>query len=642
MYGLRSGIPEEVDFALHHLVKVSHERGDKYKFEGFPLLAEALLEKALEISMLYYDFKFEVSYQLDEALLQKPNILNGCYGTPDILKRMKSFTVTAPTDGLESGEFRHQLDKINEAALVIRNMVMLEDNAAFLSRFWLVRDFLTIALNLPHHSRLAEFQHNALEIAEQLTKYWSMSAEDPLYTSLLAQLTRDDRGAILTALRAISRISMELEENNRLLGVPMSTIERLCQWILLDDEELINSSLDFLYQYTAVIDNVEDLLNSPINIGVELVPRLSNLLLHGARETEQKFMTYPAIRDPPPTDIPAVPSDLLESLNGFDEPERSSRWLKCCFEEDIDSNITQISLWQAYQTRFLVLDPTTGAPIETPTKILPAADFIKNVSATFANANAQVINDRPQPRFIIKGIRPRHVPVNLSGQAYRRCHWLEENTNFDTNLIKALAPSSKHPICNAFHLTKEAAWNHIMTTHLQVPKNDDGKYTNPPRLNGKLYTCHWTGCTKYATSGGCAKPHEISIHIRQHLPADPPDPKTPGAAKSGGSSKVYYRPPGLIREAQYESIKWYNTAVDEKGNAAGIPLTAILILRNIARNLPKTQPEADEGEDGDAEWKYGVRASVFGGSKGTLWHVFAVNKVLAGYVTDLIAMGCMD
>ena len=45
---LQSGIPSEVQFALHHLVKMSYERGDKYRFDGFPGLAEALINKILD------------------------------------------------------------------------------------------------------------------------------------------------------------------------------------------------------------------------------------------------------------------------------------------------------------------------------------------------------------------------------------------------------------------------------------------------------------------------------------------------------------------------------------------------------------------------------------------------------------------
>ena len=59
---LQSGIPDEEQYALHHLVKISHERGDKYRFDQFPGLAEALVKKVLQVTGLFYDVGWEVSY----------------------------------------------------------------------------------------------------------------------------------------------------------------------------------------------------------------------------------------------------------------------------------------------------------------------------------------------------------------------------------------------------------------------------------------------------------------------------------------------------------------------------------------------------------------------------------------------------
>jgi len=62
---LKSGIPAEQAYALHHLVKISMERGDKYRFEGFPGLAEGLIEKVLEVSSLFYKVDWEIKYTED-------------------------------------------------------------------------------------------------------------------------------------------------------------------------------------------------------------------------------------------------------------------------------------------------------------------------------------------------------------------------------------------------------------------------------------------------------------------------------------------------------------------------------------------------------------------------------------------------
>jgi chromatin structure-remodeling complex subunit RSC9 len=277
----------------------------------------------MEITSLFYDMKWEVSYREDGSAQEK-HILDGIHGTTDILARIASLKPLNRDDDMETEEFSHHLSKISEAGLVLRNMAMLEENAEHLSRLHPVRDFINIALSLPPRPSVVELQHYALDIAEQITKYLSLEPEDPLYRSLLAQLESSDRGTILTTLRAISRISMNLEENNRLKGVPMSVIRRISDWTLIDDEELVNACLDFLYQYTAVDENVQAMLTE---VNIEgLINQLVRLLLHGAKEVETKVLTKKPVKGRSAKEIPNLPRDLLEQLLKYEEPERSGYW----------------------------------------------------------------------------------------------------------------------------------------------------------------------------------------------------------------------------------------------------------------------------------------------------------------------------
>src|SRR5271154_6879051 len=333
LYGLRSGIADEQDFALHHLVKVSYERGDKYKFEGFPLLAESLLEKALEITELLYGFRWHISYDIPEST-KTINTLNAAFGTPNLLERLKSLELQASALEPETAEFMQRLDKLNEAALVIRNMVILEENAAFISRFPLLREFLIIAVNLPDQPRLAEYRHYALEIAEQVTRYYEPVVNDALYFSLLAHLDHNDRGFLLPTMRAIIRFTMETPMLHRLTDVPVKTLERVVSFLLLEiDDDLTSSSLNFLYQYTALPENLDFILKASPALLPSLTSRLANLLLHSARPFEERIMVRAAQKHAPNTAIANIPDDLHAQLLEFLEPERSSRWLKCCFEE---------------------------------------------------------------------------------------------------------------------------------------------------------------------------------------------------------------------------------------------------------------------------------------------------------------------
>ncbi|TVY30982.1 Chromatin structure-remodeling complex subunit [Lachnellula hyalina] len=575
---LKSGIPSEQEYALHHLVKISMERGDKYKFESFPGLAEALIEKVLEVSSLLYKVKWRIAYTEDE-LSATPDTLNGIDGTPDILQRISKLPKLAVDDNIQPAEFSDVLLQVNEAGLTLRNMVMLEENALYVSEMSPLRDFLTIALNLPKLDCLTELKHYALDIAEQLTKYLHFEETDPLYISLLAQLQSEDRGAILTCLRAISRISMTLEENNTLKGIPSACIQNILDWTLLNDDELLHACLDILYQYTAVVANVDFLTTNSL---IEpLVNQLTRLLAHGANQ-------------------------LLK----LEEPERSSQWLRCLFEEDRDEAITQIALWQEYQACFA---PTV---VETGRQLLPAAEFIKNVSTTFAEKAAAQVQPGPIQKFIIKGIRMRSVPVDLKGEPYSKCYWKS-----------GASPGDQGP-CNKFFMSPEEMYRHILRDHVGAPELEDGKFDNS---QVGQYTCEWEHCRRFKGKPA-TKLLQLATHIKVHLPPR----RVPAANKDSeylGPPPAKKLKPSYIISPPKQAFMLHFTAVDERHEAAGVPLSAVLVLRNLARNLSKTQAEEKAMKlPGAVSWV----DRLFKPVSPRLYETMAHNKALTPYITDLI------
>ncbi|KAG4420036.1 hypothetical protein IFR04_006795 [Cadophora malorum] len=598
---LRSGIPAEQDYALHHLVKISMERGDKYRFEGFPGLAEALVEKVLEVSSLFYNVDWEVSYTEDGEMVSG-DIINGVTGTPDILERIAALSKLKVDDNIHTEEFSDKMLQINEAALTLRNMVMLEENALYVYELSPLRDFLSIALNLPNLESLVELKHYALDIAEQMTKYLHLGETDPLYISLLNQLNSNDRGAILTALRAIGRISMNLEETNLLQGVPVTAIQNIIDWTMLHDEDLVHACLDFLYQYTAVVKNVDFLISK---LQVEpLVNQLVRLLHYGVKIVERDIYYAREIKRPAPTTLPALPKEIFSQLVQIEEPERSSQWLRCLFEEDPDESITQITLWQAYQACF------TLPPGSSNIGMLAAADFIKNVSTTFEKAAAQV-QSGVAPKFIIKGIRMRSVPVDPKGEEASKCLWQ--------------GPFGGAEPCGQFFMSPETMFQHILREHLGAREMEDGKFEN---TSNRQYRCLWDRCHRFK-SAPATKLLDIANHIKVHLPPRHVPRKEP---EHFGPPPAKKSKPSYIISAPKRSLIFQVTAQDERSEAAGIPLSAVLVLRNLARNIPKTDAEAATKLGGGVSWL----DRLFKPVEPRLFEILAHNKSLAVYIADLV------
>ncbi|KAI1388027.1 uncharacterized protein F4822DRAFT_437783 [Hypoxylon trugodes] len=606
LQALRSGIPAEQSFALNHLVKISFERGDKYKFESFLGLAEGLIEKALEISSLFYHIRWEVAYFVDPDNSDIA-VLDGFNGTSDILERIAKLKPKSVLDYMQSAEFSDRLLRITEAVLTIRNMVMLVENAIFMADMNSLKDLLCIILHLPNLEMLVEIKHFALDTAEQLTPWLVLDSNDPLYRTLLSQLNSTDRGTILTSLRAISRISMNLEATNQMQNVPTVVLQNIMNWLLLNDEELMDACLDFLYQYTAVVANVESLLKA-VNME-HVVPHLVRLLAHGAKRVREDRVLEPERKAPASEEVAPLPPDLQETLTGTDEPHRCYQWLKSLFEEDSESHITQIAIWQAYQSSFGALAGAAGAP----RNVLSAADFIRNVSSVFANARAQIIRRQHLDQadlFIIEGIRARPVPVQPdTKQEYSACQW-------------AVTKGPYLKKCNRFFLGGDKMWHHVLTAHLGVTLGENGKFEDKD-VNA---SCDWQDCTKYPNPTQ-TKLSEFASHLKTHLlPVRRP-------------IKAYITPAKTMSLAWEQTISTRDERNPKLEQAAGIPLSAVLVLRNIARNVVKTESEEQllkqhemGGEGG------GWNEKLFRPVMARLYEVMTENKALADYITSLLQL----
>jgi chromatin structure-remodeling complex subunit RSC9 len=607
---LQSGIREEEEYALHHLVKISHERGDKYKFTQFPGLADALVRKVLQISNLFYDLDWDITFD-DDTFPTDDETLNGLSGTSNIIAKLQARSCHITDDTVEDAQFLSKLNRILEAALAIRNMCMLEDNARYIAAMPLIQDMITVVLNLPDRPCTVELRHYSLEIAEQVLRHCDVNTQEDLYQSLLHQLKSSDRGTLITALRTVARLGMALPPPKRLEDIPPTTLRDIQVWLLIEDEELRGACLDFLMQYTSFADNVANLLQ---HIDSEnLARQLTRLLLFDAKE--QRHETKPDSKESE-TIIPPVPRlsrSVVEPLLKLDEPERSSEWLRMCFMPDIKSEMTQISLWQAYQGTF--------QPFQTTHPHLIAGEFIKNVSAVFTGATAQVANGN---KYVIRGIRARKVPVETGmspgskaldkGKELLRCYWkvtvpVEAQVNPMSGAM--IAATTREAPCGEWFRSSGDMLKHICADHLHLPiktkatpvhEADEMDIDLNPTPNGlsngtngvshlgngfdfaagdqQIHRCCWADCKRssedFSVKGNARSTAMLARHIQTHLPSAAID-----SSHDGKPSKEAAQPSVGTRQMFF-------TLQDETGDAAGLPLGAALVLRNIARFMPKT------------------------------------------------------
>lgn len=586
------------------MTKISHERGERFRFDHFVGLAEALVEKVLEVGALILDVKWQIVFH--RATSGDPErVYDHKNSSTDVVSSIEFSRKRKRNDNLESTDFSRRICLVNEAALILRNMTIMDHNADFLSRFPTTRALLIILLSLPQQANTVELQQYGLDMAEQLTKYCVPQENDQLFNSLIQFLNGNDRGMILSAIRAICRLGIMSQQAPPLQDIPSRVVKRLTSWMMVEDEELRGAALDLLYQYTVRPDNVHTLIDNA-DIG-SFVRQLVRLLLHGARYEERKEEssspaapvhvqqstgTTSALHPTQDIPIPRISQDHVESLLAYNEPDRSTQWLKACFEEDGEGEITQIALWQAYQIPF--------APYASTHPLLPAKDFITNVSNTFEKASAQVMpSDNGQPRFVIKGIKARRVPVDPKGRAFLRCLWKDDIEKLQVDETGA-GDATQSTECAVFARDAKAMWEHIVTTHLGLARNAEDNnrfdFTSKP---GVSYSCHWAGCKRFAATNydkTSLNPYVIGMHVKTHLPDT--------SEKAFQKSKHNQESKQEAGEGAHDdffshasrTFQSQNTAVDERSEATGLPLISCLVLRNLAKNLPKAV-EIGGGED---------------------------------------------
>ena len=300
--------------------------------------------------------------------------------------------------------------------------------------------------------------------------------------------------------------------------------------------------------------------------------------------------------------IPTIPGFLHQQMIQLPEPDRSSRWLRCCFEEDASADITQIAIWQAYHGRF------------AHDNAMPAADFIKNVSNTFSSATAQVVPVQP-PKFIIRGIRPRRTLLDVAGQPLIKCGWEAQ----PPDLFGTTDRLAGRHLCGQWQTSPKNLWTHILVDHLDLRVELDGTIRSRP--TDIALWCKWSTCTR---STPITTTQDACKHIKMHIP-----PSAAAAAQMADEAGK--------QDAEYSKHTVYYTPTDEKNQPCGIPFMAVMILRNLARYVHRlgNQNHRPHGSEKDGS---SLMDRFFAHVKPRLWHVLTVNRTLSWYMTDLMKM----
>ena len=462
---LKSGIQEEIKWALTSLSQISCTSPSLVNFEKTPYLAHELIG--------YFIKPFQMMLEKKDLIITQGEMLLSL----DSLLSLRNLA-----QDLVNQQYLSQLKTLKKHLIEVLKIFV---------HWFYVGDVRSHHLTR-FHNQFREGLNYLIDLLEPLSCYYvDNTKNDPLFNQLLfASLHTKDKYLLINIMRILSHLLFikdtttkptegdnnnnndekqqeELEEelsktpNNCIDAIEEVHLENIVFFLLIADNELSVATLEFLKQYlssealhpsypTSVKDSQAYRLKKLLQIKssraiyqtlIKELPILmvSNLSLNDPSKIPDmpplsltKRSQYISV----PTVLPLLSKQLYDIIVKFPEPLRATTWLRCCYEpfskaneanvisdssDVIPGEVTQISLWKAYEKQFEEVWQTskTQANPEWP-PLLPAVDFIKNVNSAFPNSEAMVVNlnpesmeQQPKKKFIIKGIQPRQFVVNI-------------------------------------------------------------------------------------------------------------------------------------------------------------------------------------------------------------------------------------
>lgn len=225
--------------------------------------------------------------------------------------------------------------------------------------------------------------------------------------------------------------------------------------------------------------------------------------------------------------------------------------MKTVFEADPAGEITQVSLWKAYQKQFESYDHLIKSGSIPP--MMVAADVIKGTQEAFPTASPKHIEDTSGKRFIISGIKIRTPPPISNSAALLakereiwKCKW--------EGCFLSRSPST---LDNA-----QALYEHLENNHIDA---SDGPQT-----------CRFDGCGQTYNT-----PKQLRFHLRTHIPSKSPiSPSAPVTSAHAADA--------LDRLQTSFTLSHQIPQTVSDGYAAGVGFVSSLVIRNWSRAICKT------------------------------------------------------
>ncbi|KAI9281905.1 hypothetical protein BY458DRAFT_498390 [Sporodiniella umbellata] len=242
---------------------------------------------------------------------------------------------------------------------IMRNFSFIQSNIRTLAASADFKQMLIKCLVLPDSSHYS----HCIDILENMTPFVELGPFDAIIGCLNNLLmTATERSVILGSIRILTLLAGSNANLHYLLPTSTQVAERVAQYLIANDEELIGVSLEYLYQYSRLSRHFSQQLLS-LHSGADIGIMVSLLM------TPAKYFVPMLGQDSSPLhspslhilrhshltkhhgNSPCVPN--LESYQQLDEPYRCLGWLKDKFElTHATGELSLDDMFLLYEMRF--------------------------------------------------------------------------------------------------------------------------------------------------------------------------------------------------------------------------------------------------------------------------------------------------
>ncbi|KAI9105329.1 hypothetical protein DFS34DRAFT_681575 [Phlyctochytrium arcticum] len=247
---LTSSLPNEVDWAFSKLVKLSYTRNF---FVGvLPGMLEAMLDHAAPL--------------FNELFIKKTKgVLETC--APDGITNIPAFK---DINIFYDAKHYALVERVLQVLHVLRNLSFWPDNAMLFCKNYELQTLLAKGIALPTSTYYVEIKHHSLDILDNIAPYLLLQGPNDYFLAVLHQcIFEDDRGFIMDSTRTLIRFYAS-ETNAKILRQVDYTkvVRRYLQLLLVPDEELVNTVLDWFYEFSSLGVDASSVVTGAVKFNV--------------------------------------------------------------------------------------------------------------------------------------------------------------------------------------------------------------------------------------------------------------------------------------------------------------------------------------------------------------------------------------